>query len=246
MGPSPRGAADSYRCRVWTAFLPAIVLIRLSQPDTRAVVVAPDLTFDPHSGRFAIRYASFSELTIFNLDVSIWVRTRSPRNGEFNNNPVRIRSEITTGRRFSTLRTATPFIVYTDPASDEAEYTEHVREVPLHPGHVLNAEPADASDRPKGVSKKEWESDLRRRKTVVMVNVSGETVAGQVHASKEYLASHILCGSFTNVEPDPSRPKDWRNFDAVNIRTNTAEGREFCLQQCRYRPECRLVSKVPQ
>lgn len=208
----------------WMAFLPAIALIRLTQPDTRSLRLSSRIVFNPDTARFTIRYASFSKLTVFHTEVTVWVRTLADAINEYNNNPVRVRSAITMPRRFLNIRTGRPLIVHTDAAGEFPEFPQDdVCEVLLHPGHMRRGEDDDQS--------------------CVMVDISGDTTIGSINVFHEYWAADIICGSHVSVQPTPGGPKSWNQFDRVQIRTDTPEGTTYCRESCRFRPHCELMSK---
>ncbi|WP_307427887.1 hypothetical protein [Pseudarthrobacter defluvii] len=210
----------------WAAFLPAIILIRLTNPDTRSLYFAHKMAFNPDTGQFAIRYVSFSRLLIFNTNLTVWARIPKPNSGAWNNLPVQVRSSVESKHRFGNIRPETPFIVYTDPNRDAfARFPKDIEEVFLDPEHF------------KGFKKKSIKNDA-----IVTIDVAGGTNAGAVHAFHEYRYSDIICGVPVNVQDRLGGPKDWRKFNQFYDLRDSEDGQVKCFQ-CQYHPRCSLVNK---
>ncbi|MDT0168451.1 hypothetical protein [Pseudarthrobacter sp. BRE9] len=215
----------------WAAFLPAIILIRLTNPDTRSLYFADKMAFNPDSGQFAIRYASFSRLLIFNTHLTVWARVLAPKSQDWNNLPVQVRSSIESNRRFGNIRPGIAFIVYTDPSPNRfikrrrAEFPEDIKEVFLDPEHL-----------------KGFETQQRKNEAIVTIDIAGGTSAGTVHAFHEYRYDDIICGYPIPVQDDPDGPKNWENFNRFYDTTKLPNGNKKCLG-CPHHATCGLVNK---
>ncbi len=209
----------------WVAFLPALILIRLTQPDVRSLDIGRWIMFNPATGQFAFRYASFSRLVVFHTDITVWTRVPAPSSGDYNNHPVMVRSHIQSARKFGNIRPEVPFLAYTDAADSAiaAAFPEDVAEIILHPAHLAEFAKLPTS-------------------TTVMIDIAGSTTVGPVHAFREFTYYDILCGSHVDVQPEREGPKIWENFNKYQDKMSTEDGRRGCLV-CPYRPTCGLSNK---
>lgn len=212
---------------VWMAFLPAIVLIRLTTPDVRSVQIAMRMAFDPKTGRFGFRYANMSALMIFHTQVTVWARIPDPHSVDMNNCPVKIREHLPSDQRFGNLRSQKPFIVYTDRvAVDGHQPPSDVEAILLHPAHLAHYRDKEgAADEP-----------------AVMVNLSGETTIGSVNVYHEYRWNDIVCGVIPSVITKQGSYR-WNKFDEVDEQTGSQAGEAYCRNECGFRLTCALSNK---
>lgn len=202
---------------IWIAFLPALVVIRLSSPHVDTIRMSRYLAFDPRKGQFRLKVVNTGRFVGSHTSVQPWLRVYRVGGQGRRALPVAIRSKLPYEIRFPHMRPmlATGFLTE---RADSPEVPAGVDLIRLHPAHFT----AD---------------------TTLIVDVSIETPFGTASRTDEYQHGQVLCGEHSDVQPIADGPQDWSKFDHVTTTTSTADGIAFCMS-CEFRPTCRLVTKA--
>jgi Ion channel len=203
---------------LWAAFLPALLLLRITRPNPDSVRFDKHLVFDPERGQFVVRIVNRSRFSLTAVSVRWFLRCELPkvtgRELTHRTHPIWARRDVPAESRYPTIRPMIAYMFTSDRVEPEAEsLPDSVVAVLLSPRHV------GAKDR-------------------VIVEFSAATPYGTIDVSEHFDYDDIRCGVHASVNVTDDL-QDWTKFDTFNLKWATSE---YCAR-CPYGSVCKLKDR---
>jgi hypothetical protein len=166
---------------IWAAFLPALVLIRLSKPHPETIRFSTYVAFDPATAKFRFKLANTGRFVGSGTSIQPWLRVVHSTGRR--TLPVAIRTTLPVEARFPHLR---PLLAtgYQTEAAGSPDLPAGIEMIHLHPAHFT----ADSK---------------------LIIDASIETPFGTSSQTVEFDHSHVVCGKHLDVQEMTDGPQDW-------------------------------------